>query len=126
MYNRAILVGRLTADPELKQTPSGTSVCSFTLAVGRKFQKNGEREADFLDIVAWRGTAEFVCKHFRKGQKIGVEGSIQARSYTDREGTKRRAWEVVADGVFFVESKRTGQGDADFTPIEAPDDLPFD
>ena len=109
MYNKAILIGRLVADPELRQTQNGTSVCSFRIAVDRKYSKDGERGADFLNIVAWRSTGEFVTKYFTKGKPIGIEGSIQTREYIDREGNKRTAFEVVADSAFFVESKGAGQ-----------------
>lgn len=109
MLNVAVLMGRLVADPELRQTPSGVSVTSFTLAVDRSYVKAGaERQTDFIDIVAWRGTAEFVCKYFRKGQLAAVQGSIQTRSYTDKEGNKRKAFEIVADNVHFAEPKRDG------------------
>lgn len=132
MYNKAILVGRLTADPELKQTPSGVSVTSFSLAVNRAYTpKGGERQTDFIDIVAWRNTAEFICKHFSKGKAILVDGSIQTRTYVDKNGQNRRAWEVAADGVHFVESKGAephlapATGADDFTEIESDSDLPF-
>ena len=100
--NKVILGGRLTGDPELKTTPSGVSVCSFTLAVNRRFSKEGE--ADFINVVAWRQTAEFICKHFCKGSSICVMGSIQTRSY-DKNGEKRYATEVQADDAVFVDSK---------------------
>lgn len=118
MFNKAILVGRLTADPELKQTPNGVSVTSFSIAVNRAFTpKGGERQADFLDIVAWRQTAEFICRYFTKGKAILVEGSIQTRSFVDKNGQNRRAWEVVADSAHFVESKNAAGG-----PLPAPSD----
>lgn len=101
-FNKVILVGNLTANPELKQTPSGASVCSFSIAVNRKVQKE---EVDFISIVAWRQTAEFVAKYFTKGKPILVCGQIQTRSYTDKQGNKRTATEVVADEVSFVGSK---------------------
>lgn len=107
MLNRSILQGRLCADPELKQTASGTSVCSFRIAVERNFSdRDGKRQADFIDIVAWKGTAEFICKHFSKGSMILLDGSIQTRSYEDKNGNKRTAVEVVAGQVYFCESKR--------------------
>jgi single-strand DNA-binding protein len=109
MLNVAVLMGRLVADPELRQTPNGVSVTTFTLAVDRSYVKSGaERQTDFIDIVAWRNTAEFVCKYFRKGQLAAVQGSIQTRSYTDKEGNKRKAFEIVADNVHFAEPKRDG------------------
>lgn len=111
MLNVAVLMGRLVADPELRHTPNGIAVTTFTIAVDRGYAKAGtERQADFIDIVAWRATAEFVCKYFRKGQMIAVEGSIQTRSYTDREGVKRKAFEIQANNVSFTESKRSSEG----------------
>ncbi len=107
MLNVAILMGRLVADPEIRHTPNDIAVTSFTIAVDRSYVKAGaERQADFIDIVAWRATAEFVCKYFRKGQMIAVQGSIQTRSYTDKDGNKRKAFEIVADNVHFADSKR--------------------
>lgn len=109
MLNVAVLMGRLVADPELRHTTSDIAVTSFTIAVDRSYVKSGaERQADFIDIVAWRSTAEFVCKYFRKGQLIAVQGSIQTRSYQDKDGNKRKAFEIVADNVHFAESKRDG------------------
>jgi single-strand DNA-binding protein len=104
--NKVILGGRLTADVELKTTPSGVSVCSFSLAVGRKYTKQGEQpQTDFINCVAWRTTAEFISRYFKKGSCICVIGSIQTRSYTAQDGTKRYATEVVADEATFVEKK---------------------
>jgi single-strand DNA-binding protein len=151
MLNVAVLMGRLVADPELRHTPNGISVTSFTLAVDRSYVKSGtERQTDFIDIVAWRNTAEFVCKYFRKGQLAAVQGAIQTRSYTDKDGNKRKAFEVVADNVHFAESKRDGAAagagvshprpesadqqpasayesgnTGDFEEIPTDDDLPF-
>ena len=106
MINRAILMGR----PELRQTPSKTPVCTFTVAVERRFSdRNGERQTDFLDVVAWKGTAEFVAQYFSKGKMIIVEGSVQTRSYEDRNGNKRKAVEIVADNVQFGEPKSAGR-----------------
>ena len=103
MLNVAILMGRLVADPEIRHTPNDIAVTSFTIAVDRSYVKSGaERQADFIDIVAWRATAEFVRKYFRKA----VQGSIQTRSYTDKDGNKRKAFEIVADNVHFADSKR--------------------
>jgi single-strand DNA-binding protein len=112
MLNRAIVMGRLTDNPELRKTPNDVSVVSFTLAVDRTYRSGTDRVTDFLDIVAWRSTAEFVSKYFVKGQLVAVEGSIQVRSYTDRDGNKRRAWEIVADQVHFAESKRDSSAPA--------------
>lgn len=103
--NKAILAGRMTADPELKQTPSGTAVTTFNIAVNRSYQKDGDQEVDFITVVAWRERAEFVCKYFKKGSSICVVGSIQTRHYTSNNGEKRYATEVVADEVKFVDSK---------------------
>ncbi len=106
--NKAILVGRLTKDPELKTTASGTSVCAFTLAVQRKFKnQKGNYEADFINCAAWRGTAEFICKYFEKGSLIGVTGSIQTRNY-EKDGSRVYITEVIVDEAEFVESKRQG------------------
>lgn len=109
MLNVAVLMGRICAEPEPKTTPNGISVVSFTLAVDRSYAKQGqERQADFIPCVAWRGTADFICRNMRKGQLIAVQGSIQTRSYTDKDGNKRKAFEVVADNVHFAESKHDG------------------
>ena len=102
MLNKIILMGRLTRDPELRRTQSGTAVTSFSLAVDRDFKsQSGEKETDFIDIVAWRSTAEFVSKYFTKGRMAVVEGRLQIRDWTDRDGSKRRSAEVIADNVYF-------------------------
>ena len=107
MLNKIILMGRLTRDPELRRTQSGTPVTSFAIAVDRDFKaQNGEKETDFIDIVAWRNTAEFVSKYFTKGRMAVVEGRLQIRDWTDKDGGKRRTAEVVADNVYFGDSKR--------------------
>ena len=106
-FNKSILIGNLTADPELKQSTNGVSVCSFNIAVNRKYNKD---EVDFITIVAWRQQAEFVCKYFKKGQAIVICGSIQTRSYTDKQGNKRYATEVVADEVSFAGNAPSGDG----------------
>lgn len=103
MLNVVVLTGRLTADPELKTTNSGLSVCSFSIAVDRRYKSGEERQADFINIVAWRSSAEFVCKYFKKGQAIAVEGSIQTRRYEDKDGNKRTSFEVVANNVQFAD-----------------------
>lgn len=109
MLNVVSLLGRLVADPELRRTPNGVSVTAFTLAVDRTFVKPGaERQADFVDIVAWRNTAEFVCKYFQQGSMMAVQGSIQTRTYEDKDGKKRKAVEILADNVFFAGSKNNG------------------
>lgn len=103
--NKVVLCGRLTAPPELKQTPSGISICNFTLAVNRRFSKDGEQQADFIQCVAWRQTAEFITKYFDKGNAICITGSIQTRTWNDNNGDKRYATEVVADEAMFVDGK---------------------
>lgn len=114
MLNNVTLMGRLTADPELKHTQSGIAVTRFTLAVDRNYSKSGtERQTDFIDIVAWRFTAEFVSKYFHKGQLVAVQGSIQTGSYQDRDGNKRKSFEIVADNVYFAESKRDNYSNSD-------------
>ena len=110
MLNHITIMGRLTRDPELRRTGSGVAVASFTVAVDRDFGKNenGERETDFIDCVAWRQTGEFVSKYFTKGRMAVVSGRLQIRSWTDKDGNKRRTAEVVADNVYFGDSKRDG------------------
>ncbi len=150
MLNVVVLTGRLTADPELRHTPNDVAVTSFSIAVNRRFARPGEeRQTDFIDIVAWRNTAEFICKYFQKGQLIAIEGSIQTRTYQDKNGNNRKAFEIIARDAQFAESKReniseSGFGDApaqsndisglnsyssgnneDFQTIESDDDLPF-
>ena len=118
MLNKIILMGRLTRDPELRRTQSGTAVTSFSLAVDRDFKsQNGEKETDFIDVVAWRSTAEFVSKYFTKGRMAVVEGRLQIRDWTDRDGGKRRSAEVIADNVYFGDSKR--EGGSDYSPAPA-------
>ncbi len=109
MLNHIVIMGRLTRDPELRRTGSGLAVASFSVAVDRDFGKNenGEKETDFIDCVAWRQTGEFVSKYFSKGSMIVVSGRLQMRSWTDKDGNKRRTAEVVADNVYFGESKRS-------------------
>jgi single-strand DNA-binding protein len=110
MLNRIIIMGRLTRDPELRHTQTGTAVASFTLAVDRDFKdkQSGERSTDFIDVVAWRQTGEFVSRYFTKGRMAVVEGRLQIRDWTDKEGGKRRSAEVVAENVYFGDSKRDG------------------
>lgn len=110
-FNKVILGGRITADPELKSTPSGVPVTSFTVAVNRSYRgKNGEEpQADFINVTAWRNTAEFITRHFRKACSICIVGSIQTRSYTDKQGQKRYATEVVADEAYFVDKKASAE-----------------
>ena len=112
MLNHIVIMGRLTRDPELRRTGSGIAVASFTVAVDRDFggRAGGEKETDFIDCVAWRQTGEFVSKYFTKGSMIVVSGRLQIRNWTDKEGNKRRSAEVVADNVYFGESKRGNEG----------------
>ena len=118
MLNKIILMGRLTRDPELRRTQSGTAVTSFSLAVDRDFKsQSGEKETDFIDIVAWRGTAEFVSKYFTKGRMAVFLFLLHIRDWTDREGGKRRSSEVIADNVYFGDSKR--EGGSDYSPAPA-------
>ena len=114
MLNHITIMGRLTRDPELRRTGTGVAVASFTVAVDRDFGKNenGEKETDFIDCVAWRQTGEFVSKYFTKGRMIVVSGRLQIRSWTDKDGNKRRTAEVVADNVYFGDSKRDGDAPA--------------
>lgn len=110
-FNKVILIGNMTADPELKQTAGGLSVCSFSIAVNRRFKgENGQQECDFINVVAWRQSAEFVTRYFKKGNPILVCGQLQTRNWTDNQGQKRYATEVVADEVTFVASQATQQG----------------
>ena len=133
MLNKIFLMGRLTRDPELRRTGSGTAVASFSLAVDRDFKsQSGEKETDFIDIVAWRNTAEFVSKYFTKGRMAVVEGRLQIRDWTDKEGNKRRSSEVVADSIYFGDSKKdTGMtaqsysNNGSFSEVEDDGELPF-
>lgn len=137
--NKVVLCGRLTADVELKQTQSGISVCSFTLAINRKYQADGQQQTDFINCVAWRQTAEFIAKYFKKGSSLCVTGSIQVRDWTDNNNQKRYATEVIVDEAMFVDSKSdnntyvpdaygtpTFSNDApNFEEVKTDDDLPF-
>ena len=134
--NRIVIMGRMTKDPELRRTGAGVAVASFTLAVDRDFKgQNGEKETDFIDVVVWRNTAEFVSKYFTKGRVALVEGRLQMRDWTDKDGNKRRTAEVIADNVYFGDSKSDGQANnrenlvsrmSGFAPIAEEDgDLPF-
>ena len=141
MFNLVVLTGRLTADPELKTTQSGISVTSFSVAVNRPYRTGEEQQTDFINVVAWRKTAEFIAKYFKKGNMIGIEGSIQTRKYTDKNGNNRPAFEVVVNNAQFVESKRdsaasqggeqpasfSNAGADDFSDLSdvSDDDLPF-
>lgn len=137
MLNRITIMGRLVRDPELRRTQSDIPVCSFTLACDRDFKVNGEKTTDFIDIVAWRSTAEFVSKYFPKGRMAVVDGRLQLRDWTDREGNKRRSAEILAHSVSFGDSKPKDGGDPDpaaagagadsysAEELEAGDNLPF-
>lgn len=130
MLNKIVIMGRLTHDPELRRTQSGTAVTSFSIACDRDFKsQSGEKETDFIDVVAWRNIAEFVSKYFAKGRMAVVEGRLQIRDWTDREGGKRRSAEVVADNVYFGDSRPTdakpGTG-ADQEPPAPPNGGPGD
>lgn len=145
-FNKVILMGRLTADPELKQTQSGLTVTSFSLAVDRKYNKDEEKKSDFITIVAWKQTAEFICKYFKKGSAILLCGELQTRSWKDNQGNTRYATEVLANEVSFCESKNNSEGNSSpksqngsqsrnsgsqgympdaFQPNAGDDDLPF-
>jgi len=120
--NQIVIMGRLTRDPELRHTPNGVAVASFSLAVDRGYtpKDGGDRQTDFIDVVAWRNTAEFVSKYFVKGQMAAVTGRLQIRDWTDKDGNKRRSAEVVADNIYFTESKKSRE--ASFGPVEVKDD----
>lgn len=129
MLNRIVLIGRLTRDPELRYTPQGVPVASFAIAVDRPFtNQQGQREADFIDCVAWRKLGETVGNHLTKGRLIAVEGRLQIRNYEATDGTKRRVAEVIADSVRFLDRPRDGSGPSDspdHDDMPLPDDLPF-
>ena len=122
MLNKIFLMGRLTRDPELRHTQTGTAVASFSLAVDRDFKDKatGDRTTDFIDVVAWRQTGEFVSRYFTKGRMAVVEGRLQIRDWTDKDGGKRRSAEVVADNVYFGDSKRDGGDNSGYNPGYAP------
>ncbi len=105
MFNLVVLSGRLTSNAELKTTQNGVSVTSFNIAVDRRGKSGEEKQTDFIPIVAWRQTAEFICKYFKKGNMIGIEGTIQTRKYTDKNGNNRTAFEIIANNVQFLEGK---------------------
>ena len=141
MLNKIIIMGRLTHDPELRRTGSGTAVTSFSLACDRDFKsQSGDKETDFIEVVAWKNTAEFVSKYFSKGRMAVVDGRLQIRDWADKDGAKHRSAEVVADNVYFADSKRSESNDNqrenfnalsgrlndDFVPISEEDgDIPF-
>ena len=137
MLNQATIMGRLTKDPELRRTGSGIAVTSFTVAVDRDFENNGERETDFLECVAWRGAGEFVARNFHKGKMIVVSGRIKQRNWKDKDGNKRRSTEILVENVYFAGDKKdapnggdtpgyVGNPEQDYAPIEGEDaQLPF-
>lgn len=121
MLNVVVLTGRLCSDPELKTTNNGTAVCSFTIAVDRRYKAGEERQADFINIVAWRSSAEFVSKYFKKGQMIAIEGAIQTRKYQDKNGNNRTAFEVLANNVQFADfGKKEDKPSAEVDPANDP------
>ena len=127
MLNHIVIMGRLTRDPELRRTGSGVAVASFTLAVDRDFTgKDGEKETDFIDCVAWRATGEFVGKYFTKGRMACVSGSLQLRDWTDKDGNKRRSAEVIANNVYFADSKTAAENGGNRTTAPAPAAGSFD
>ena len=111
--NKVILMGRLTRDPEMRQTTGGTQVCSFSIAVNRRFAKDGQQNADFINCTAWRQQAEFICKYFHKGAMIAIVGNLQSRSWENQEGKRQYATDVVVDEVYFTGSKQESQGAQD-------------
>ena len=135
MLNRIVLMGRLTRDPELRRTQSGTAVTSFSLAVERDYKsQSGEKETDFIEVVAWKGTAEIVSKYFSKGRMAVISGRLQIHDWTDKDGNKRRSAEVLADSVYFGDSKKDSGIQAkapvdvsadDFREVEDDGELPF-
>ena len=142
MLNKIFIMGRLTRDPELRRTQNGTAVAGFALAVDRDFKNaDGTKETDFIEVVAWRSSAEFVSKYFTKGRMAIVEGRLQLRDWQDKDGNKRRSAEVVADNVYFGDSKKEGDssggykaagkavdvepGEGEFAEIEDEEDWPF-
>lgn len=132
MYNKIILIGRTTADPEKRITPSGVAVTSFTLAVGRAFKgQDGEKKTDFFNCIAWRGLAETVVNHVKKGYMLAVEGRLEIRSYEDKEGNKRKNYEVICENVRFLDRGKDGsqqnrqQQEDDWTSGVPEEELPF-
>lgn len=134
MLNKIIIMGRLCNDPELRRTTSGTSVTSVTLACDRDFKsQSGEKETDFINVVAWKNTAEFLCSYFSKGRMIVADGRLQVREWTDKEGAKKKAAEVIADHIYFADSKQeqktsfsaVGEQPVQFDEIDADGEFPF-
>jgi single-strand DNA-binding protein len=120
MVNTAVITGRLTADPEIRTTRTGVKTTSFTVAVERRHLNDGERKADFIDVVAWRNNAEFICRYFRKGSMIAVEGHLQTETYKDKNGNSRKTMELIADNISFCGNKGTSAPEGNGT--DAPDD----
>lgn len=135
MLNQVVIMGRLAADPELRMTGNNIAVCSFSIACDRDYKaKDAERETDWFDCVAWRGTAEFICRNFFKGQSIAISGRLQTRTYVDKQGNKRKVTEVVADNAYFCGKKEPGSYAApdfsdstvgSFEELSDEEDLPF-
>jgi len=130
MFNKCILMGRITADPELKSTNSGTQVTTFRLAVDRAYAKDGNRVTDFLNVVAWSGNADFICKYFHKGDAILIDGNIQTRAYEDKKGNKRNSVDIVVDRAFFAPTNNAKKDKADPTAegnfTEVSEDIDWD
>ena len=130
MMNRILIMGRLTKEPELRRTQNGTAVASLSIAVDRDFKSaNGERETDFFNVIAWKSTAEFVCNYFQKGRAIAIDGRLQSRNWTDKDGGKRVSIEIVADSVYFADSKKENNEseykEPEFTEAGDDGELPF-
>lgn len=134
MLNVIVIMGRLTADPELRTTSNGVPVTSFTVAVNRNYSKDGNNQTDFINCVAWRNNADFITKYFGKGQMIAIKGSLQQRNYTDKEGVHRTAYDVVVENASFCGSKETSEPDVDYSNVDtsefeeismSDEDLPF-
>ena len=126
MLNHITIMGRLTRDPELRRTGSGVAVISFTIACDRDFSQNGQKETDFIEVTAWRNTAEFVDKYFTKGRMAVVSGRLQIRNWNDKDGNKRKTAEIVVDNAYFGDSKTSAAPAQNFAPIEEADEgLPF-
>ena len=119
MLNHIVVMGRLTRDPELRKTAAGVSVTSFSVAVDRDFSQDGQKETDFLDVVAWRNTAEFAAKYFTKGRMAVVSGRLQIRNWEDKEGNKRRTAEILAENIYFGDSKKEDDGGSASAPTQA-------
>lgn len=138
MLNCAVVIGRLTSDPEVRKTQSGVSVCRFTVAVDRNYKQGEERQADFINVVAWNKTGEFCSKYFKKGQQVSIIGRLQTRTWDDDKGTKHYVTEVIAEEAYFADSRRDGDASgfentfgetlsqsAEFQVTSSDDDLPF-